>query len=246
MFARKKTLYLHIGTHKTGTTSFQASLRANRGRLAKRGYLPVGIPARKSGIVLKRKTYNVNRIAYAFLRPGIASIGRVASGLYPKPERLARARAEYLEMLRGLRARNLIVSAEAFTFLRTPEEREELQRFLAALGREVKIVLVWREEAAWRASWENQLKKKPKVWKKNRALPDEQRANGEWYFDRQAILDFWTGLGEITEVDYDAALASEGNVIPAIYRAMGIDPAGLKVEFVTNTRVPLEDDDEDN
>ena len=34
---RQPTLFLHVGTHKTGTSSMQATLHANRQRLAERG-----------------------------------------------------------------------------------------------------------------------------------------------------------------------------------------------------------------
>lgn len=38
----KKTLYIHAGTHKTGTTAIQKFLSANRDLLAKNGYLYPG------------------------------------------------------------------------------------------------------------------------------------------------------------------------------------------------------------
>jgi len=241
-----KRLYLHIGTHKTGTTSFRASLRANAKILEKRGFHAFGQPGKKRGFFRKRrKRYNLSKLALGFLRPELATISRFRSNsLNPKPAAQARLLAGFLRQLRAITADRVIVSSEGLTFLRTPEEKAELRKFLDALGREVTIILVLRDEAGWRASWNNQLRKLPKVWQGTQALPEMQRANGEWYFDRQAIIDFWSDLGVLVCVDYNATLAAEGNVIPAIYRAMEVDPDGLKLNFETNRRVNLDDDDD--
>lgn len=241
-------LFLHIGTHKTGTTSFQETLGANARALRRRGFQAFSVTVKKKGFFgFRRKNYNVGRFAQSFLRTGIATVARLqASAINPKPELQNRQRAAYVTELQAIKAPNLIVSAEAFTFLRTPEEKAQVRSFLDALGREVTIVLVRRDEAGWRASWENQLRKNPKVWQRNEALPDEQRADGEWYFDWPAIVDFWSDLGELVIVDYDAAMAEEDNVIPAIYRAMDLDPNGLTMNVRRNERVALDDDDEDD
>lgn len=243
-----KRLYLHIGTHKTGTTSFQASLGANLSRLKRRGYHAFSLPGRKvKWYQAKRRRYNVGKVAHTFMRPGMASIARLeARNLNPNPENQAKLRAKFLADLKAITAQNLIVSAEGFTFLRTAEEKALVRDFLEGLGREVTIILVARGEEGWRASWENQLRKKPKVWKRTQKLPDEQRADGEWYYDWQSILDFWSDLGDLRIVSYDEAMASEGNAIPAVYRAMDLEPKGLKLGFESNRRVALEEEDEDD
>lgn len=243
MFGRKKTIYLHIGTHKTGSTSFQRSLRANAKELTRRGYFPFRLPRARDTPLSRRNRYNLGRLTNTFLRPGIASISRVASGLYPDPAEMERDRADYLTQIKELRNRNVILSSEALTFLRISEEKAALRAFLDTIGRDVQIVVVRRDEASWRASWENQLRRKTKVWESNLALPDEQCANGAWYFDWPSIVDFWSDLGEVNVVDYDAARQKEGNIIPAIYRAMGVDPVGLKTHFERNRRVKPDNDD---
>jgi hypothetical protein len=237
----KQTLYLHAGTHKTGSTSFQRSLRANAAKLTERGFFPFGLPVAKGRRSAGRKKYNLGKLTNTFLRPGIASISRVAQGRFPDPAVMERDRASYLNDLKALRNPNLILSSEALTFLRTPAEKEAMRVFLESIGREVKIVLVRRDEASWRASWENQLRKFPKVWQCNLSLPDEQRANGEWYYDWPSILGFWSDLGDVSVVNYNEERARDGNVIPAIYRAMGIDVDGLDTRFERNRRVKIDD-----
>jgi hypothetical protein len=236
-------IILHIGTHKTGTSSFQQSLRANARRLKRRGTAPFSLPlARARRFGFRKTTYNCTNLAQAFLRPGCATIARIrAKALRPKPAKQAATRSRMLDLIARHREPALIVSAEAFCFLRTPDEKALLRAFLDATGREVQIVLTLRDEADWRASWNNQLRKKPEVWKRMTALPEEQRTDAAWYFDRAAIIDFWSDLGDLTIVDYDEALARDGNVIPALYRAMGVDPAGLKADFEKNTRAELAD-----
>lgn len=243
-----KRLYLHIGTHKTGTTSFQASLRVNFDRLKRNGYHAFSLPGRKvKWYKLRWRKYNAAMVANSFLRPGIASIARLkARDRNPTPETQAKLRAKYLKKMKAVSAPNLIVSAEGFTFLRTAEEKALLREFLESLGREVKIILVSRGEEGWRASWKNQVRKRPNIWKRTQDLPDEQRADGEWYYDWPAILDFWSDLGDLRIVSYDEAMQSEGNVIPAVYRAMDINPDGLELGFDKNQRVSLEEEDEDD
>lgn len=230
-------LILHVGTHKTGTTSFQASLKANAAVLAARGVGAVGTP--KVGRDGKtRLRYNLADFAHLFLRDTIVSghrlrygAGRNAPGI-----RGSRSRLQWALDLARRPERDLILSAEAFCFLRTAEEARNMRRFIALTRRTPLILLVRRNEADWRASWTAQLSKNPRVRDGLAASDPTTRIDGEWYFDLDAIRAFWAALGDLREIDFDAAIAAEGNIVPQLYRAAGIDPAGLDVEARLNTR----------
>ena len=71
-----KELIVHIGTHKTGTTSFQASLRGQPPGVARQGFQPISAPKRVRGLIAPER-YNVGRFAQSFLRPGVATVARL-------------------------------------------------------------------------------------------------------------------------------------------------------------------------
>ncbi|RME16983.1 MAG: hypothetical protein D6801_04355 [Alphaproteobacteria bacterium] len=226
----ERRIILHVGTHKTGTSSFQASLAANRARLEADGIVPV---ARKGGDGRPgAEAYNLAGLANLFIRPDLATPPRLrAPGREPKPEEAARRRRLFARRLAEDPAETLLLSAEGFCYLRSAEEAGWMRDFLAETGRAAQILLVLRGEAGWRQSWRNQLARDTRVRRALGALPEARRPDGEWYFDRAALTGFWAGQGALTVVDYDAALAADGSVLPALYRALGVDPAGLDLDF---------------
>lgn len=232
-----KRLYLHVGTHKTGTTSFQASLGKNKRVLRAKGVAPLAAPKGNSHRFWHPVRYNNTLLAQSFLRDGVATVTRLAHNRFRAPsEARARVQAEALARIAQSPEPRLILSAEAFCFLRTQAEAQAVAAFLAATGREMVIVVAWRRPEDWAASWHDHIAKSPVRARRNLMRPDAKRADGAWYFDKPAIRAFWGQFGPLREVDYDAALAGEGNVIPALYRAMDVDPAGLKLAFSRNRR----------
>ncbi len=49
---------------------------------------------------------------------------------------------------------------------------------------------------------------------------------GDWYFDVDAVVAFWSHFGEVRRVDYGAATAEHGSVVPALVAALE-RPSGL-------------------
>ena len=239
----KKRLYVHIGTHKTGTTSFQDSLGQNRATLAAQGFVPLSQTMRE----INGETwedFNCVRLAHSVLRPGVATIARLAWGVYDAvPEK---RRTDWAEMRRKAAAAeaapNLILSAEALSFLRTEVEAAQVAQFFELIGREVVVIVAWRPEAEWRRSWQTQIDKEP--WRRQQLAADPNLIppDGDWYFDPPAIRAFWSRFGPLIEVDYDAAMAAEQNILPALYRAIGAstDELHLDVRHNTTERLPEE------
>lgn len=76
---RPGRLILHIGTQKTGSTSFQESLRSNTGTLAARGTGTVSETfVARSG--QKRERYNLAALSDLFVRQAVPTIYRVRRG----------------------------------------------------------------------------------------------------------------------------------------------------------------------
>jgi hypothetical protein len=232
-------LFLHVGTHKTGTTAFQLSLRANAKALAAQGFRSISQPVKKPGAKLRRK-HNLAHLSHSFLRPDIATVSRLQRGL-PDIDagEEAELRAGYLARIQARKEPGLILSSEGFCFLRTPGEAALMRDFLAATGREVTVLLVIRNEADWRASWHNQVRKLPAASALNDTLPDSRRADGEWYFDIAAIRGFWEPMGDLRVIDYDAEREAEGSILPALYREIGADTRGLALDFRANPRAEI-------
>lgn len=125
----KRTLYLHIGVHRTATTSIQRVLNLNAAALRDRGYL----------------------LAY-----GVARHFKLVNALYNRDLRVAdaaselNAQAEAAEAV-GQPIRALLISDEDIC------TRPDLDR-LARLGEyfDLKVILVMRRQDLWIESWYRQ------------------------------------------------------------------------------------------
>jgi len=241
----RRRLFLHIGTHKTGTTSFQHSLAANRAAL-----LQQGIGVKKERFIRpdgsQRHLVMLHGTVNAMLRPELISgfrVNRLRRGIDPDSEQ-RETPEEVAADIAARRVRSVVASAESFCFLRTAEEQARVRTFLAATRRKPVILLVHRREADWRASWDNQLRKTPESWQLLQGLPEARRPDGEWYFDLAAIRAFWRPLGKLREIDYDAEMAARGSILPALYREIGADITALDLGFRRNERVEIDAENE--
>lgn len=234
---RPGRLILHIGTQKTGSTSFQESLKSNTGKLAARGIGTVSetFTARDGQ---KRERYNLAALSDLFIRREVPTIYRVRHGAARPKSRIGAAwlRARWALALWRRPERDLVLSAEAFCFLRNEKEARKMRRFLALTRRRIVILLVTRNETDWRASWNAQIAKHRQVSRKLANTDSSLRIDADWFFDLSAIRDFWSALGELREIDFDAAVAEDGNIVPRLYREAGIDEAGLDMDVRLNTR----------
>ncbi|MGL6208496.1 MAG: hypothetical protein ACRC14_01545 [Paracoccaceae bacterium] len=208
--ATGRTLWLHVGTHKTGTTSLQYALRRKRGILAKTG-------------VKVWPEQNAWRLANLFLRPTMQSNTRAKGNAVPPT--LAEIRAAHGIIVGNLGDfRQMIISSEQFCMLRQPIEAFGLSSILGDLFDRIIPIVTFRNDADWRASWQGQIRRAG-VWEFQTGLPDDQSANGDWYYDRAAIIAFWQDFGPVRVVDYDAACARDGSILPAMAEAL--DQPGL-------------------
>lgn len=227
-----RRLFVHVGTHKTGTTSFQAWLLDNRARLRALGVAVMTETSRRHGVVT-----NCFTLANAALRPGLMTEARMTGAARPAgPWRFARARASALRFLSEAGAERFVISAEAFCFARTETELSRVRRLFAAPDLEVIPVVCLRDASAWRESWRAYLER-PAA---RRRLPHGSGADdirGDWYFDADRILAFWGNLGAVRSIDYDAATARDGSILPALLAAMELGPdAATKPYFLNSSR----------
>lgn len=217
----KPRLFLHAGTHKTGTTSIQFLLAENRQKIAEAGMRVIVDPPSATG-----HATNCASIAHAFVRQRLWTPSRMGN-----PGKMQFGDALAIQhFLRQMQARGFdsaILSAEALCYLRTQEELDSLRACLAKLDCEVVPLVYLRNTQDWRASWSAWLNKLDYVQAFRQRQPDQFRLLDDWYFDRRAICAFWSQVGATPMfIDYDKVMAQHGSVIPSFLRITGL-PATL-------------------
>lgn len=217
-------LHLHFGTHKTGSTSIQAYLATHEGFLASKGiavvrdFDPVGDPR-------ARALYDTNcfRIAHVAIRPSLVTPKRI-EGVCPvlSGEGQKAAARAVNAALRAMPHDEAALSAEAFSFLRTDEEREVMN--LMFEGIEVHPVGFFRDRADWLRSWKTQLKAYDQTAETMRQSGAGvfDLSDDSWLLQHDVIRSFFGPKG--TYRGYEDALARRGSVIPAFLEALGLDP----------------------
>ena len=210
-------IIIHLGTHKTGSTSFQQFMVEQAEWLRALGIEPY-FEARAGAA----PGPNAALVAHDLLRAEVVTSARLG-GFVPAPSwRRLRSTARHLRaILAAAGGRDLLISAEAFDFFRTGREQRALR--IAFDGLAIVPVVAFREDSAWRRSWRAQMARNPHVSAADLADPACPLL-AEWWFDRAAIRQFWQCVGPLVEVDYDAALAADGDVIPALLAAIGLPP----------------------
>jgi hypothetical protein len=197
-------VFLHIGTHKTGTTSFQKWLREHEETLRDRFDLGVyrgGFPNnREVGLACA----NADRLL------PVRQIPQWSDPVW----------REHVNDLAAVQMRRseqtIIVSAESLSFLRTDDEIRRVATMFA--DREVTILLTLREPSDFLASWgrhlargQYELSTDPKSFAY--VAPDSWLAR---YDELIAAYAAVFGNDRIRTVDYEAANAEHGSVIPAL------------------------------
>ena len=214
-------LYLHIGTHKTGTTSFQAFMHEQAGDLRAHGVEPW---CERAGVS------NAWQLAHHFLREDLPTPMRLSGLSSTKPEGVMKRFVRHVE--KSDRPAHL-VSSEAFCFARSPAESEALKIELKDLFSWIRPVVVFRAASDWRRSWLTQLSKM-KITAAIEAVPEHNRVSADWYFDQSAITAFWREIGSLTVIDYDQEMARNASILPALQSAIGLSDVPIRKDYKRN------------
>lgn len=204
---------LHIGTHKTGSTSLQFFLDRERDRLWHLGI------AYFAGRHIRDNHVELHAAA---MRPERPSPFKLDSGLTVDAPYIASVRGAVQAFVEAAGGRLCVFSAEGMSYLRHIDEVEALKSFFP--GAEIDIVVYLRERESYRRSHQGQFDRRVAA---GRQL-DPSFADlgpGSWLLDYEARLQpFRAVFGEthVHIVDFDAARASEGSVIPSFLRLLGV------------------------
>lgn len=219
-----KRLYLHFGTHKTGSTSIQGYLAGNGDFFARNG---IGVvrdfdPIADSAASVRHGT-NCFRIAHVLIRPSLSTPMRMheVCPVQDPDRRLAGARAVN-ELLLNEALPDLAMSAEAFCFLRTRDERELFDAMFD--GIDVRPFGFFREPGDWLRSWNSQLTEKGLI-RHPKAEPGKgifDLSADSWMVQHEQIKAFFGPKGVYRS--YEAEVDQRGSVIPAFLELLGLDP----------------------
>jgi len=223
-------IIVHIGTHKTGTTSIQASLRKHAPALAERGlYVP------ETGTLYKRSGHH--------------NIGWELRG-DPRADSQKGGLAELVEELSGVSADSAVISSEDLEYL--VEQPDLLTAFddrLRAAGHDVEYVMLFRRADTYAKSLYAEL-----IYHGLTAsfddfigavLDDGKYTYGEdwvYYFDIDSFVRQWTSAvaSPLTLVSYEDA-QRRGGVVPAFMALIGAPASVVRKAAqaeVLNTRKP--------
>jgi hypothetical protein len=203
--AREKRAIVHIGTHKTGSTSLQYWLAQNISELQTHHGLGVYRPIHPNGRELALLCANPDRSI-----PTIREIPEWRSEAWRRPAwGHVRSEVERTDEV-------IFFSNETLSLLRAPEELERLRDLLAP--RAIDIVLVTRNAEDFLRSWSGQLTRG--------GFSLSQDPTSFAYLERDSWLVDYDEIVRVNQhvfgehhvhvVDYDAAMATFDSVIPAV------------------------------
>ena len=218
----KKRLHLHIGTHKTGSTSFQYFMRDHARVLSNAGFsFYEGMKEIENHLELHVAAMRPERMSFSKEKYEIADI---ESFRHEVANNVSRHYAAHPQS-------EPIFSAEGLALLRYPDELRTLGQLIEAERFDVRVLLVLRNRQAYLDSMRRQILKVPGRLPSQE--PDSHRyvEDDSWLVDYDHIRKLWAdefGPDNLTVIDYDAArAANDGNIIPPMLDAIGA-PTNLK------------------
>lgn len=217
---------IHIGLPKSGSTAFQQSLQAARLHLSESGIRTLVNDTITIDADLPTRALN---LAAAVIRPNIDAWFRI---VVPETQLANVVRECEASVQRQAQSEEtcLVASMEDLCLIRTKAEVEQLQRLLAP--RVVHVVLVLRENTSYRRSVKYQLARAGlRTWS---PFPESclNTAKDSWIFDQSALIEVLRDVlepGAVTVVDYEGAVASEGSIVPTLWRACGLPESVLSL-----------------
>lgn len=207
-------VWLHVGTPKTGTTSIQAFLKSQPGFLAASGYSLITCPRGKP---------NFKHLTLAsllpFRRPLIKMRGMpTALGLHFMRWRVRRSIARQISKSSSSQ---FIVSNESLSYLRHVEEVQALRSLFPAECR-FTAILVLRDKQDFLASRRKQILKQRLPISEVNGSSTYVEADS-WLVDYESIESVFSKIaGEVKVIDYDLALRTDNNIIPAFLATLGM------------------------
>ncbi|MGD9418321.1 MAG: hypothetical protein Q7R22_005210 [Verrucomicrobiota bacterium JB025] len=222
-----KTVYLHIGTHKTGSTSIQRWLHDNKTLLSQNGHdIYQGIHRPDNHVELYLSTMRPERDSFAKLkRPEISFDDAYTRSVSDKVR----------SFIAGSTANHLVFTSEGLSLLRHPDELERLKTLIGSDYDAIRIILVLRDKATFLDRYRKQL-----LQKKGRKPSTDYWSclyveDDTWLTDYEALIQVYAdafGRENLHIIDYD----KQPDILPALIQAIGIPPSSMPAQTAANYR----------
>ncbi|CAB4322883.1 unannotated protein [freshwater metagenome] len=215
---------VHVGTHKTGTTTFQRWAHANKSAIKDatgyRFFEGMFSSDRYTGQFTSDPS-NFAHIEFALmcLRPERKFVGHQRwHDIGQHPDFALRFFEHLAEELNG---DDLIISNEELSFIRFPDEVDQLRELLT--GYDLEFIAARRNTDDFLRSYSK--------WMKLRSYEPSSDPHSRFYIEPDSwILDFDSLnalFPALTWVDYDVAMEECGSIIPALIEGMGFQVDAL-------------------
>lgn len=176
---------------------------------------------------------NAWALAHCLIRPSLATPMRLNGSEKRELPDYDQHIAEFRQWVGESCTSSILVSSEAFSFLRTKEERESLERCFTDLFDRIVPIAVFRDDEKRRLSWTKQLENMG-VKERMAELDFTNRADAEWYFDWKGLLNFWAQFGEPLTIDYRLAMEEYGSILPAFLSTANLDRIDFEGDYFLN------------
>ena len=227
-------IYLHIGIHKTGTTSLQTYLHQHRAWLEARNF------AFYEGIYLPE---NHAELHGAAMRPERRSPFKDFHGITEVADLRRQVSARVRSFIERNAGRNLIFSAEGLAYLRHQDEIDYLADLFAP--KHTTIIVYLRDKAEFLRSYRNQLLRF--------GLPLSADRDSYTYCEHDSwLVDFDALVGayahqfpDIRIMRYGEIMARDGTIIASFLNEVGLPNCSLADTRLFLNATPGPDDADD-
>ena len=207
-----KSLKLHIGTHKTGTTSFQAALHAKADDLGQQG-----VRVFRSELTETRGW--AHELPLICVRPELTFPLRCK--LPDSSLRAAKYRMrEHVEEQIASSNPILVASHEALSFIRSSAEVECLAELIS--GRVIQVILTLRDKEAFMLAWRGQLKRMgygtSSLFRDSFMNTESNSWLTNWDQLIKAFVDV-LGSNAVTVLNYEKCTSQYGSIVQALWKS---------------------------
>jgi hypothetical protein len=217
----KKQLIVHVGTHKTGSTSLQRFLLDHALDVSRKGVEVYRGEFRDANhIELHLAAMRGERDSFAKL--GICKHVTIDAGYRRHVSDRVQA------FIGSCHEPRIVFTSEDLCWLRHDDEIDRLRTILGVGHGEVKVVLYLRNKLDFLRSYTAQIHKVPGRMPSNDRSSTLYVEPDSWLVDYDALVATYQrgfGAGNVAVINYDHEMRTVGNVIPSFLKVLGLDAA---------------------
>lgn len=181
--------FIHLGQHKTGTTSIQSFLLRNQAALEdQRILIPTEFMGRNTA-----NHYELNLVTLFDQRSSPMKDAFIGS-LENLKEKVVHEINLIYKLATNKNCNKVLFSNEGLSFLRHYEEYEALYNLFSQYSMKVSVVICLREEKEFKSSWASQLKRMGLDEEKNDKNSYRYLGDDSWLFKWQDRLAFMSQI----------------------------------------------------